>query len=320
MIRLRPVVAALALLLAAPACTSKGPEESCARRAANPPTVKLLSAGQAPQEPLRLAIASGQEETMRMTMTMGMAMEMDGSPMMPYTKLPPTVMDMGIDIGTVEKNGDFRYDFALDAVEVLASADSPPGLVEAIRASMADLKGMSGHSTVSNRGEVCDAAFKIPDNVSAQVKQTMEGMQQSLQQIAVPFPEEAVGVGAKWEVITRLDHAQGLTLTQTSTYEILERSGSTVKLATSVTQKAAPQEMHPPGLPPGASVHLESMESSGAGTTVFDLAKVVPADGQMALSTKMAMTVQAMGQKQAMKMTMDLDLKIAPASASAPAK
>ena len=129
--RLRSLVAALTLLTAAPACTAKGPQESCARTAANVPQVKLLTPGQAPHEPMRLAIPGGQEETMAMTMTMGMAMEMGGAPMMPYTKLPPTVMTMGIDVGAVEKTGDFRYDFALDGIDVLPSPEAPPGMVEA---------------------------------------------------------------------------------------------------------------------------------------------------------------------------------------------
>lgn len=313
MIRARVLAIALALPLAASACTSKGPEESCARAAKGAPTIKLLAPGQAPLEPLRLKVAGGHQETMRMTMTMGMAMEMDGAPMMPYTKLPPTAMDMGIRVGDVAKNGDLGYEFAVDKVEILPSADSPPGLADAIRTAMGDLKGLGGRSTMSNRGEVCEADFTIPAGVSPQVKQTMEGMQQSMQQISVPFPEEAIGVGAKWEVTTVLHHAQGLDLTQTATYELLERSADTVKLTTTVSQKASPQPMNPPGLPPGSSVFLESMESSGSGTTVFDLTKIVPQDGQMTMSSKMAMKVEAMGQKQAMKMTMDLDLKIAPA-------
>lgn len=312
MIRLRTALAALALTLAAPACTDKGPKDSCASQAKNIPQVKLLSAGQAPQEPLRLQIAGSHKEVMVMTMRMAMAMEMGGTQAMPYTKLPATAMNMGLNIGAIERSGDFRYDFALDSIDVLPDADSPPGMVDAIKAAMGDLKGMSGFSQVTSRGEVCDAGFTLPENVSPQVKQTMDGMQQSMQQIAIPFPVEPVGVGAKWEVTTHLSHSQGIELTQTATYELLERSGTTVKLGTTLRQSAQPQEMKPPGVPSGATVMLESMESSGSGTTVFDMTKVVPQDGTMKLSTKIAMQVDAMGQKQAMKMTMDLDLTCTP--------
>jgi len=308
MTRLRSLLAALVFTASLPACTSRGSQESCIKSTAHAPVVKLIDAGQEPRAPMRLAIASDQKEVMAMTMKMAMAM--DGVQKLPHTRLPAMVMNMGLAVTEVNAHGDFRYDFTLDAVDVVAG-DSPPAMVEALRTALGAMKGITGHSRLTSRAEVCEASVKVPDAVPPQLKQTMDGLQQSMAQISVPFPEEPVGVGARWEVSTRLAN-QGVDLNQTTTYEIVERTPTTVKVATKITQRAAPQKMNPPGLPPGAVVNLESLDSSGSGTTVFDLTRVVPQDGQVIMATKMAMTIEMMGQKQAMSMDMDLDVAIAP--------
>ncbi|MBA3545321.1 MAG: hypothetical protein H0T76_02445 [Nannocystis sp.] len=310
MIRLRTLLAALGLTLAASACTPKDPHASCARSAEKAPVVKLITAGQAPHAPMRLVVTKGQQE--KMVMTMKMAMAMDGVTKLPRTQLPPMLMTMGVTVTEVAANGDFRQDFILEGSDVLAGDGSPPAMVEAMRTSMGAMKGMKGHARLSSRGEVCESSLEIPDTVSPQQKQTMDGLQQSLQQVSVPFPDEPVGVGARWEVTYQLNQLQGMDLTQVATYELLERTATTVKIAATIVQSAKPQTVNPPGLPPGAVVHLDSLDSKGSGTTVFDLKKVVPQGSGMTLSTAFAMTIEMSGQKEVMKMNMDLDVSIEP--------
>ncbi|MCA9661284.1 MAG: hypothetical protein KC486_23295 [Myxococcales bacterium] len=344
--RRNPLLAlsALVLALAGPACTKSSPtaedaktepaaapaaaaddaQEEAAPAAAAPaaaggeeitttlpaPEIKLLDAGQEPRAPLRVKVEAGQRETMLMTMTMGMEMDMGGMGAMPKMAMPPIAMSMGIHVTSVSDTGDFRYEFSLDSVDVKARPSDPPEIAEAMKGAMAGMVGMSGSSVVSNRGEVREASFKLPPNALPQVKQTMDSMQQSIKQIAVPFPEEAVGIGAKWEVISAGAEINGITMTQKSSYEVLERDGDTLTLATTVNQDAEPQVMKAPGIPATATVYLEELESDGSGKSSFNLTHVSPVSGTMDLTSKMRMSVDAGGQKQAMKMNMDLGLEI----------
>ncbi|MEZ4385331.1 MAG: hypothetical protein R3A79_28650 [Nannocystaceae bacterium] len=342
--RRNPLLAlsALVLALAGPACTkgSPSPEETktepaaapaadasaAAKEAAPPqapvadgeeitttlpvPQITLLDAGQEPREPLRVKVEAGQHETMLMTMTMGIEMDMGGMGAMPKMAVPPIEMNMAIHVTSVSDTGDFRYTFSLDKVDVRPRPSDPPEIAEAMKGAMAGMVGMSGSSVVSNRGEVREASFKLPTNAMPQMKQTMDSMQQSIKQIAVPFPAEAVGVGAKWEVVSAAAEINGITMTQKSSYELLERDGDTFKLATTVSQDAEPQVMKAPGMPATATVYLEELESDGSGRSSFDLRHVSPVSGTMNLTSKMRMTVDAGGQKQAMKMNMDLGLDI----------
>lgn len=276
---------------------------------APPPEIKVIDAGAEPRVAMRAKVSAGQEQPMIMTMTIGMSMNVAGSAT-PYIKMPPTVMDMRTKVTSVSSNGDFRYEFDLRGIDVEAQADTPPDLVVGLKSALSGMVGMRGSSVVSERGEVREADFQLPPNAPPQVQQQMQGMRQSIQQIAVPFPEEAVGLGAKWEVIARIPDLNGMSLTQTATYEMLERDGDRIKLRTTMAQSADPQIMKAPGMPPGATVRLESMASSGAGETLFDMHKLVPISATMSLSSKISMLIDTGVQKQPMNMAMDMSLAV----------
>ena len=276
---------------------------------APPPEITVLDAGAEPRATMRAKVKAGQEQPMNMTMTIGMAMSMAGS-QVPYIKMPPTEMQMRTKVTSVSSSGDFRYEFDLHGIDVRPLADTPPDLVTGLKSAMSGLVGMRGHSVVSDRGEVREADFQLPAGAPPQVQQQMQGMRQSIQQIAVPFPEEAVGVGARWEVVARIPELNGMSLSQTSTYEIVERAGDRLRLKTSILQRAEPQVMTPPGMPPGAIVRLESMSSSGTGEMTLDLQRLVPISAAMTLGSKIAMLIESGGQKQAMNMEMDMGMEI----------
>ncbi len=336
-----------ALLLLAPACTKSAPSDdapkaeasaetpapaeaapatapaAAADTAATPapagnevtmknpkPVIKVIDAGQEPRTPMRVKVEAGQRETMVMTMTMSMDMDMGGLGAVPKMDMPPIEMTMPIHVTSVSDTGDFRYEFSLDSVTVKDRPGTPPELVEALRGSMTGIIGLSGSSVVSNRGEVREATFKVPENVPPQIKQTMESMQQSMQQIAIPFPEEAVGIGAKWEVTSTLTQVGGINMTQVSAYEITARDGDTLTLNNGIQQNAPHQVMKAPGIPATATVTLQSMKSKGGGTTSFDLGHVVPVKGDITLNSAMQMSVEAGGPTQNMSMKMDLQLDI----------
>lgn len=274
------------------------------------PVIKVLDAGQEPRTPLRVKVEAGQRETMTMTMTMSMDMDMGGMGAIPKMDMPPIEMTMPIHVTSVSDTGDFRYEFSLDSVTVKDRPGTPPELIEALRGSMKGMIGLSGSTVVSNRGEVREASFKVPPDVQPQIKQTMESMQQSMQQIAIPFPEEAVGIGAKWEVTSTLSQVGGINMTQVSEYEITAREGDVLTLNNGIQQNAPKQVMNAPGIPSTAAVTLQSMSSKGGGSTSFDLSRVVPVKGDLGLNSAMQMSVDAGGPTQNMSMKMDLKLDI----------
>lgn len=271
--------------------------------------VTLLEPGAEPREPLRLKLSAGQAQTMTMTMRMGMEMSM-GPNKMPKQTIPPMQMLMSLSVKEITPEGDIKSEFSLDKIDVLSEPGAAPEMVDALKATLGTMQKISGTSTITPRGIVKSADFQLPADLNPQIKQTMDGMRQQVNQMSVPFPEEALGIGAKWTVRQNLEQ-QGMKLTQVATWELKERSGTVVKLGSTIVQEAAPQKVSAPGMPPGASVNLDSLNSSGSGTTEVDLAKVAPIKGTMNMTSSVTMTTEANGVKMPMSMNMDLGLDIA---------
>jgi hypothetical protein len=108
-------------------------------------------------------------------------------------------------------------------------------------------EGITGHSTMSNRGIVKDLELEIPDAVSPQVRQMMDSMKQSFAQLSAPVPEEAVGVGAKWETKTRLA-VNGPVIDQTATMTVVALAGNKATLDVKLVQTGKPQKFTANGI------------------------------------------------------------------------
>jgi hypothetical protein len=242
---------------------------------------------------------------MVMDMDMAMAMEM-GSMSQPKTQMPTTQMTMSIDCKDVSPEGSLDYAFTYDDIEVIASPGVDPATIPMMRQQMAPLVGMTGSGTVSSLGRSEGAELEIPEGLSPQLKQTLEGMTQSMDQMTAPLPEEAVGVGARWKVTMPME-MNGMKLTQIATYEILERDGDSVKFDIAIEQSAPKQEIQPPGLPPGTTVTLESLDTKSTGVIALQLTSLVPTS-EMNLTTENVISAEG----QEFKTTIDAEVRIHP--------
>lgn len=272
--------------------------------------VKLLEPGAEPRQTLRYKFAAGPAEQVEMDMTMSMAMQM-GPIQQPRMQLPTMRMHMKVVPEKVSPEGDLTHSYVLEKVEVLPDPDAMPALVEALRGEMKNIEGLSGTGVVSNQGFIKDADIKLPPNPSQQLKQLSDNLKQSMRQMAAPLPTEAVGKGAKWKVTSNIK-TDALTMKQEAVYTLVELNGDTGTFDVVLEQSAPPQNMASPGMPPGTTVQLTSMTGSGKGRTHFDLKKVIP-KGEVDATMKMAMEVDAGGQKQPMGMEMGLKTSIKPA-------
>lgn len=292
-----------------PAQPTATPEQPVAApMTGEPAAVTLVDAGAEPREPLRLKLTAGQTQTMVMTMRMAMEMQL-GPSKIPRISSPPMQMTMALSVKEITPEGDIRSDFSLDKIEVLDDKAAPPEMVTQMRALLGTMQKLSGTSTVTPRGIVKAADFTLPPDLNPMLRQSMDGMRQQVHQLSVPFPEEALGVGAKWTVTQNLEQ-NGMKLKQVVAWELKERSGTVVKLASTVTQTADPQEMKPPGMQPGAKANLESLNSSGEGTTEVDLAKLAPIKGAMDLKLAFTMSTETNGMKMPVSMSMDLGTEV----------
>ncbi|HHH29983.1 MAG TPA: hypothetical protein ENK57_16785 [Polyangiaceae bacterium] len=268
-----------------------------------PPKLTLLSDGAEPKKALRLAAKVGHTEKMRMAMRMSIGMEMGGKKA-PPSNLPPMLMDMDLEVA--DDRGDrLRYDFVLSDTAVPATEGIPPKVVKVLAQALGTLKGMKGHAFVTRRGFTQDAKIAMPGTVDAQTQQVVQGMEQALRQISAPLPEEPVGVGATWRVVTHLSQ-NGVSLKETATYELKKMVGDRVELGVQLEQSAPKQKVKSPV---GVTVDLLSLHSSGGGDMSLKLDRIAPVTSQLSLDSAVAM---ALPENKTMKMSSKMAIGINP--------
>jgi hypothetical protein len=273
---------------------------------AQEPVIKLLDAGSGDKIELRVTPKKGATESFEMLMDMDMAMDMGGMGKIPQT-LPQMKMLMNATVTDVSGDA-IQYDFELAEATVDENAD--PMMVAALKPELAKMVGTKGSVVVSNRGVTKSAKISAPEGTSKEELAQFDNMQKSMNHASAPFPEEAVGVGAKWTVTTDLKE-NGIQMTQVVTYTLDKIEGRTITLSTALVQNAENQPVAADSLPPGSEATLSSLQSTGTGMSVIDLDHLFPTKGQLKHDMTTRMEVSANGQKMGIGMDMKLGLDMA---------
>jgi hypothetical protein len=271
-----------------------------------PSRVKLITAGAEPRKALRLHPAAGDKQSLEMTMKMAMDMKM-GEIQTPV-KMPIMKMVMDVTVKSVSPQGDIGYEMVMSDASVADDPDVLPQVADAMKASFASMKGMTGTGVTTSRGVSKAADIKVPAGADPQMKQAMEQMKESFSRISTAFPEEPVGLGAKWEAKTQIK-SQGITIDQVSTYELASVDGERINAKTALTQSAANQKIQNPSMP-AVKLDLTKMTGTGAGETTVDLGKIMPLASTMEMHSNLSMGMNMAGQKQTMDMKMDLNVSL----------
>ncbi len=122
----------------------------------------------------------------------------------------------------------------------MEAAGADPAVVAAMQNAQADYKNIHGTATVSNRGVTRSVALDVSKVNDPTMKQMMTSMSSTFNNLSMPLPEEAVGVGAKWEV-RQGTSAGGLQSFTKSVFELTAFDGKTATLKLTLEQSAGKQ-------------------------------------------------------------------------------
>jgi hypothetical protein len=308
-----PSAPPVASSLAAPAASSAEPPvaespDAGPLKKTKGPKVELVEAGTEPRRELRYVYKKGQKERIDLTTKTKLGMTMMGKTVdAPAT--PPVSMIASLEVVSVDGDGTAKRKLAVEKVKMTAAPDpANPGAKE-LAEQLGNLEKLRGRDEVDSRGVVRAIRMEFAGSDDPQLKQIASSMEQNFGQLGAPFPEEAVGVGAKWRVKTRLEQ-MGFRLDQTATYKLVALDGDKGKLEITIQQTAPAGKLALPGVPPGASADLESMKGHGTGDVAFELGRTVPF-GNMETTADIKVKIDMAGQTQStsMKMTMNVSLK-----------
>jgi hypothetical protein len=133
------------------------------------------------------------------------------------------------------------------------------------------------------RGQLGGVSFADdPDNKASQ--RPRDELYARLLALAIPLPEEPVGVGAKWRVATVLRQHPAI-VKQVATYTLVSRAASKWKIAVEIQRHGEEQTVFDPALPKGASATIVALFRKLEGTLDLDATQPLPTGTLAAQST-----------------------------------
>jgi len=259
----------------------------------DPPKLSVLSSGSAPHEKLVYEFGIGKSVQLNLGMKMRLKMNAGGR-QMPAPEIPKVNMLFDLTAKAKAPNGDFELDAGVRSATVNPKGPLQEQIAVKMQPQLDAMKGVRVHYFVSPSGRVRDVDVKVTPGNEANSQQTLGQMTQSFESMVAPLPDEAVGVGAKWEVISRVS-SSGADLLQWATYELTAREGTAMTIGLSVHQLAADSAISAPGMPAGMKASLRRMHSEGRGQTKLDLTSPAPLGGGLDVQSVMEIAVDPGG-------------------------
>jgi len=257
------------VLLATAGCGANGHRPAAAPQRtstsappAEPAGLTLLEAGAEPREVVRYDLAAAKHASFRI-----LAHEaFHGGDLVPATELPDLQIDGDVSTTSVSRGG-----VAALAVHGahLEGRDRPGESLPAIELT----KRIDGWSFTA-RTSLAPDGMRAPLVLDSDGPRppVVDDLPAELAQLTVRFPSAAVGVGARWRVVTPVD-LRGVRATRTASYELTARQGSSVSLRRTVAITAPAQEFQMPGLP--GTTRLDELHGAGTATLTVDTASPV---------------------------------------------
>ena len=267
--------------------------------------MKLLQAGSEPRTALRLHPQEGDQQTLTMTMKMGFEMKM--GQMEQKGNSPPIKFAMSSTAKSVSPEGDIGYEMVMGDVSLAEEKSSESPMVAAMKAALGNLKGLSFSGKLSSRRLKQGAEDSASSGGDPQTAQMLDQMKESLASLAFALPEEPVGPGAKWEVKTPVK-TQGMSVTQTGTYELVSVEGDRCSVKLTLAESAANQKIQSPGMP--TKLDVSKMTGNGTGNMNFDLTHLLPSDGDIDFRYEIRASMNMGGKPQAISMKNDMKLHL----------
>jgi hypothetical protein len=276
-----------------------------AARAGAGPQLELLDAGNEPRTALRYKFTPGKTERVKVINGTTLVLEVGGQKV-PSAKMPDIELTTALKVLSLTPDGGAKRELSVERVELAETGALDDSIRDQLMTALEAIKGVKGRDAIDSRGRLKSVKIDAGPQAGSQITQLLDQMQQSFAQMGAPFPEEAIGVGARWTVTTVIEQ-QGMKVQQVATYELTEQSGNKGRAKLRLTQLAPRGPIKPPGLPAGVKAELLSMSSRGNGDLTFDLTRSVP-EGEIKTKAKLQVRTSMAAETQDTKM--DIDVRV----------
>jgi len=263
-------------------------------------SIQVLDFGATPRVPIRYRFHAGASEHAVMEMSMTSSREENGK--VTSMSSPSTRTTMSIQVTDVAADGSAHVEFATRSVEATGPAGASDTQTVGDK-TLADSSKLSGSYRTDTRGHITSWDISLPKgDLQQAVSKLMDSMAADDNDTLQEFPEEAVGPGAHWQVVSHRKLGGQFKVDMTQDFTLRSRVGNVIVLDTKTLIEMAAVSPGP-GIP-------DFNPQSGSGTQIIDLDKLVPTSTSESSSSQ---TIPK-GPTQAMKMHSKMVMKTFPAT------
>jgi hypothetical protein len=248
-------------------------------------TINLINPGKEPYKKLQYAFKAGDKETVRITATE--TTTNTNSKDTPEPVATPVNYELKANVESVDKTqgvSKWRLTFN-NSSKATDSTKTPGAFIGEVLKVIYDIPGIQ---SISDQGLIAETDIQVPNNANPSLRNVWQGTQRISQNL-IPFPNEPVGVGARWEVTQ--DIRAVTSARQITKYELVDLNsrGGTVKAE--ITQIGRP------GIVPELSnndveYYLDVWNARGEASFEFRFNSVVAA-GQLTITTDATYTSES---------------------------
>lgn len=269
-------MACCTLLLAPGTSHSKAPKGAAALKTKTSSTrlIQVLQRGKAPYKKMHYTLAPVQRLHMsvRTKMTMRVSMQVGAQ-----TRQAPPVPTPAMHIETTLQTKGTRADGythiigQISNIKILPSINTPAMTVIQLRKALAKLKGAKVQYVFTRTGLLKKGGFQAPKGINQQMRQILNNIRQNMQQIIIPFPSTAIGVGAKWRAVIPIQRP--LKLTQTMEYTLQKIVKGQLHIHVTMRQVARNQHIRSRSAYGIIHNHIHLMKTVSKGKSILGLKK-----------------------------------------------
>lgn len=266
--------------------------------------LQIVSRGAEPRRQLHYKLAKGQTQKLDVAVDMNItAGDMGGA-------LPTIVMSLSVSVEDVLPVGaklratvvDMR---AVDRDETRVAANALTGPLEM-------MKGIVLTATLTPNGRTFGTKLdtgdkQLPDTAKAQ----LAALASSFDQLMMPLPDVAIGVGAVWRTSKPIEQ-NAMKLTAVNSVELTALDGDTLSFALDTEIHGDDQTVTQAGM----TVEIKDIIGTGTGKGSIDLRTLAITNE---LTTQFRSEMQTPGEPAATPMRMDMTMRVSPPSATSDA-
>lgn len=217
----------------------------------------------------------------------------------PQPTQPPIRMRMPFRVTTesVRPDGTGVFFGRFGRPVVILPDGTAPEVQQAVEAAMAGMDRVTTRFVMDARGETLEESTQVPSDIAPEMAASLRSSAKTVSGVSALFPNEPVGVGARWSVKQRIE-SEHVLIDQTSTNTLQAIDGNELRIACDVAQGAPVQRIESAALPPGTVMWLEALEGRGRGTSVVGLDGSTQ-EASLDLVARMRFRVESDGQTQA---------------------